>query len=212
MARISLCEPEDLPPSLRRMSEEGGHDPMMINMLQGFAPVPELIESFMKWYYPWHASDGSVPARLPARLKELVRLRIATFTGCRLCKASRQQADTISEDIAEYIDDPETQEKLSPAEAVAVQFASKLAADHFSVTDEDFAVLRKHFDNAQILELLVIVSVIYLGFGRVLSVLELDNATCPIPSAAPAWTTAPDNAGMQAQRDYRALQIAAAEA
>ncbi|QUT04310.1 carboxymuconolactone decarboxylase family protein [Sphingobium phenoxybenzoativorans] len=211
MARISLCEPQDLPPSLQRMSEEHGHDPMMVNMLQGFAPVPELIQSFMGWYYPWHANGEGVPARLPARLKELVRLRIATFTGCRLCKASRQQPDTISEDVAEYIDNPETQEKLSPAEAVAVQFAAKLATDHFSVTDADFAVLRRHFDNAQILELLVMVSVIYLGFGRVLSVLELDNATCPIPSAAPAWTTAPENAGMQAQRDYRALHAAPVE-
>ena len=203
MSRIPLCNPDELPESLQTMRDNAGGIPMMVNVLQGFEKAPELFETFFAWYFPWHANAGSQPTRLSARLKELVRLRIATYTGCRLCKASRQAPDTIPESTAVYIDDPATREHdLSPAEAAALNFAWKFALDHFSLTDDDFNVLRRHFDTAQILELVMMVSVVYLGLGRVLSVLELDNPSCPIPSASPAWV-APADAGMEAQRLYR---------
>jgi hypothetical protein len=72
---------------------------------------------------------------------------------------------------------------FSPAEQEALRFAETFALDHHSIGDEDFARLREHFDDAQILELVVLTGVIYLGFGRALSVLQLEEVSCPLPSS-----------------------------
>ena len=119
-------------------------------------------------------------ARLPVRVKELVRLRLATFSGCQACKAASMAEDVIPEVEALGVDD-QAPTGFSPAEQAALAFAEKLALDHFSIGDEDFATRREHYDDAEILELVVLTGVTHLGFGRALSVLRLEDVSCPLP-------------------------------
>lgn len=63
---------------------------------------------------------------------------------------------------------------------MALEFAEKLAVDHRSVDDAFFARLREHFDDAEILELGMMVGQ-YIGFGRLLMVLDLTPRSCPVP-------------------------------
>ena len=134
-----------------------------------------------EFYYPWHTSAAE-GARLSPRLKELVRLRIATLNGCVTCKAARLAADTVAEVEALGIDDYAGSEDYSASEKAAVWFAEMLAIDHHSITDRHMAELREHFDDGEIVELMMMAGQ-YIGFGRMLAVLELEGASCPLPGA-----------------------------
>ncbi len=180
MSRLPLADPEELSGFLRTLHDESGpNTPLLPNIARVFAPASELLESFIAWYFPWHMNQPGAETRLPVRVKELVRLRLATFSGCKACKTARMAEDLIPEEQAVGLDDDLT--AFSPAEQAALRFAEKFALDHFSIDDDDFAILREHFDDAQILELVVLTGVIYLGFGRALSVLQLENVSCPLP-------------------------------
>lgn len=186
MARIPLAEPEQLDGFLRTLHDESGENtPLLPNLARGFAPAPELLETFIAWYFPWHSNTGEMPTRLPTRVKELVRLRLATFSGCQACKTARLAEDVVPEADAVGVDDGGVT-AFSGAERAALSFGEKMALDHHSIDDEDFARLREHFDDAQILELVILTGVIYLGFGRALSVMSLHDVACPLPRASAA--------------------------
>jgi alkylhydroperoxidase family enzyme len=149
-----------------------------------FAAAPELLETYLtSFYYPWHsnAEDAAGVAALSPRLKELVRLRIATLNGCQTCKAARLAADTVSESEATGIDGYAGSSDYSPAEKEAVAFAERLALDHHGIGDADIARLREHFDDGEILELTMMAGQ-YIGFGRLLAVMQLETVACPLPA------------------------------
>ena len=58
-------------------------------------------------------------------------------------------------------------------------FAEKMALDHHNIGDDDVAAMRKHFTDAEFLELAMMAGQ-YIGFGRVLAMLQLEIASCPI--------------------------------
>jgi alkylhydroperoxidase family enzyme len=68
---------------------------------------------------------------------------------------------------------------FTPREAVAVEFAERLATDHHSIDDAFFDRLREHFSEPEILELGMMAGQ-YIGFGRLLMVLDLTPKFCPI--------------------------------
>lgn len=63
-------------------------------------------------------------------------------------------------------------------EALAVEFAERLATDHRSIDDGFFDRLREHFSEPEILELGMMAGQ-YIGFGRLLMVLDLTPKFCP---------------------------------
>lgn len=63
-------------------------------------------------------------------------------------------------------------------EAVAVEFAEKLATDHHNIDDTFFERLREQFTEPEILELGMMAGQ-YIGFGRLLMVLDLTPKFCP---------------------------------
>jgi len=64
-------------------------------------------------------------------------------------------------------------------ERLALAFAEKLATDHLSIGDEFIAEMRAGFSDPEILELGMMIGQ-YIGFGRLLRVLDLENSDCPI--------------------------------
>ena len=81
------------------------------------------------------------------------------------------------EKIAE-LDAPEG--AFSPREALALAYAEKLAVDHHNVDDAFFDTLRTQFSEPEILELGMMIGQ-YIGFGRLLKVLDLEPKYCPAP-------------------------------
>jgi len=71
--------------------------------------------------------------------------------------------------------DDESSDLLSPRERVAIQFAEKLAVDHHKVDDTLWAELRRHFSEAEIIELAAHTT-LFIGFGRFNEIVGLDPA------------------------------------
>lgn len=111
---------------------------------------------------------------LPERLIELVRLRVAFHNQCRSCMAIRyaSAADVVDEQLVCSLETPQQAQDLSAEERVALDFADRFATDHLSITDERFAILRGHFDEAQTMELLLHLA-LYVGMGRLAATLDM---------------------------------------
>lgn len=69
-------------------------------------------------------------------------------------------------------------DSFTDREAVAVEFAERLATDHHSIDDAFFERLRESFTEPEILELGMMAGQ-YIGFGRLLAVLDLTPKFCP---------------------------------
>ena len=105
---------------------------------------------------------------LPERLVELVRLRVAFFNQCRSCMAIRYAdavADGLSEDLVCSLEKPHEADNLSDAEKAAIRFGELMATDHLAIGDAIYADLRRHFSEAQIVEL-GMTCAFFVGFGR----------------------------------------------
>jgi alkylhydroperoxidase family enzyme len=61
--------------------------------------------------------------------------------------------------------DDESSDLLTPRERAAIHFAEKLAIDHHKIDDTLWAELRRHFSEAEIIEL-VAHTTLFIGFGR----------------------------------------------
>ena len=79
------------------------------------------------------------------------------------------------EKIAE-LDTPEND--FTNRERLAVEFAERLAVAHHDIGDEFFDELRTEFSEAEIVELGMMAGQ-YIGFGRLLMVLDLTPKFCP---------------------------------
>ena len=77
MARIKLVPTDQLTPGLRRIAEEASAHKLNSRIFQAAGNLPEAYEAFWDFYGPLKL-DGL----LDARLKELVRLKIADLNEC----------------------------------------------------------------------------------------------------------------------------------
>ena len=177
MSRMPLVEPEALSPAMRKAHDATPEDNWIArNFTRVFAANEDLINAYQAFYQPWHVGGAGV---LEPRLKELVRLRIATLNGCVLCKSVRMAPSVVSEDEAAAGVDNADDTEFTPRERAAIHFAEKMAVDHHNISDDDVAAMRKYFSDAEFLELAMMAGQ-YIGFGRVLAMLQLEIASCPI--------------------------------
>lgn len=64
-------------------------------------------------------------------------------------------------------------------ERLALAYAEKLAVAHHDIDDAFFDLLKTEFNDAEILELGMLTGQ-YIGFGRLLKVLDLEPRVCPV--------------------------------
>lgn len=177
MSRLPLVEPDALPPYLKAIHDATPEENWLgRNFARAFAPNPDLVQAYQGFYHPWHTGGAGT---LEPRLKELIRLRIATLNGCVLCKSVRMAPDVVAEDEAASGVDNADAAEFTPRERAAIHFAEKMAVDHHNIGDDDVARMRQHFSDAEFLELSMMAGQ-YIGFGRVLAMLQLEVASCPI--------------------------------
>ncbi len=77
MARIKLVPTERLTPSLRKIAKEAEAHKLNPRIFQAAGNLPEVYEAFWSFYGPL-----KLGGLLEARLKELVRLKIAELNEC----------------------------------------------------------------------------------------------------------------------------------
>ena len=87
---------------------------------------------------------------LDERLRELVRLKIASITTCKACQLARKSDAVTEEDIACMATDSAS---FTPAERAALRYAELFAGDYLAIDDTDFLQLGDFFSTAQVVEL-----------------------------------------------------------
>jgi alkylhydroperoxidase family enzyme len=177
MSRIPLPEASSLSTFLRGLHDGAQPDDWATrHVARAFADNTDLLQRYLEFYYPFHTNAGV----LEPRLKELVRLRIATLNGCKTCKAARLDPDHVTEHEATVSVDGADKSSFSPRERAALLLAETMATDHFAVDDKMIRSLLDHFSKEELIELMMMAGQ-YIGFGRMLSILKLEDTACSIP-------------------------------
>lgn len=163
MTRVAKVEIENWDPELRAMTRADEATPLEQGLMRIFANVPELAKAFVGF--------GGAMKRtrtLSPRLVELVRLRVAFHNQCRSCMAIRYTEaanDGVTEDLVCSLERPAQATNLTEAEKAAIDYGERFATNHLSIDDAVYDNLRKHFTEAQIVELGTTVA-FFVGFGR----------------------------------------------
>ena len=163
MTRIASLPVDQWDPELRQMAQAESLPPVQQTMLGVYANAPELAKPFLVF-----SAAMSQGISLRRRLLEMVRLRIAFHNQCRSCMAVRYEsalADGLTEELVCSLEKPLEAADLTDAEKAAIHYADLAASNHFAITDETIANLRKHYSEKQIVELCMYVAYC-VGFGR----------------------------------------------
>ncbi len=74
---------------------------------------------------------------------------------------------------------PESKRQLEPRDGLAVRYAEKMAVDFRTVDAEFLAELRGHFNDAEIVELGLMIGQ-YIALGRMLVITENHKGACEL--------------------------------
>jgi len=180
MARIHLKTNDELDEETLATAlamEAAGTD---TSTMRGLNHAQQMFDDYFQFYLP--ARKGR---SLSEDLIELVRLRIARHNDCftwlnvRLLQGAEHD---LTESKIAQLDLDKTTEHFSAEEQLALEYADKLAADHHSMDDAFFARLATCFTDEQVLELGMMIGQ-FIGFGRLLAVLDLEPRYCSVESA-----------------------------
>ncbi|HEY1450998.1 MAG TPA: carboxymuconolactone decarboxylase family protein [Solirubrobacteraceae bacterium] len=160
----------------------------MIEPAQALAHTPGLLVGYGVF-------EGAVARahRVPERLKVLAELKAAALSHCEWCidigtpiayRAGVSEAQLLA--LPHYRDSGE----FSEIEKLVIDFAVGISGTPVSVSDELFAALRDHFDDAQLVELANVIAVenmrgrfnLALGIG---ATGFSEGMVCVVPEAPP---------------------------
>ena len=114
---------------------------------------------------------------LPAAEREVARMRIAQLNACGACatfRAPSVRAQEVDEEIYLHVDDPVAYAAYSERQRLAITYAERFVLDHEAIDDAFFERLRARFSDEEVLDLTMCIAV-YLGLGRALAVLGIDE-------------------------------------
>jgi uncharacterized peroxidase-related enzyme len=177
MSRIRLLEKDEMEPDIAQMVEDTQKMTGDSTAMRALAHRPDIIRSFAQFYW-----QLQMEGMLDRKLVELVRLAIAQINQCPNCLAGRYQDSIeqgLTEELVQRLPLVEFSDRFTPREKAAIVFGQKMARDHRSVTDEDFARLHEHFSEKEIVELCMLVAQ-FIGIGRILAAIDAWNTVCEI--------------------------------
>ncbi len=163
MTRLSKIPVENWDPELRAMTQADGATPLEQGMTRVLAHSPAVAKAVIVF-------GGTLfqNTRLPRRLIELVRLRVAFHNQCRSCMAVRYQSaidDGVTENLVCSLEKPFEAPDLTAAEKAALAYVDISSTDHFSINDQTYTDLGRYFSEAEIVELGAFIAY-FIGFGR----------------------------------------------
>jgi alkylhydroperoxidase family enzyme len=169
VSRISKIPAEQWDPELASMTAPDTATDLEQGITRMLAHCPEMAKGAIGF-----GAAIVMNRTLPERLIELVRLRVAFHNQCRSCMAIRytSAADDMNEQLVCSLEQPQEAQDLTEEERVALDFADRFATDHLSITDDRFAALQNHFNEAQVMELMLHLA-LYVGMGRLAATLDM---------------------------------------
>ncbi|HXM65951.1 MAG TPA: carboxymuconolactone decarboxylase family protein [Candidatus Acidoferrum sp.] len=147
MARISLITPESAPAEVREIYDTTLRGKPG-NVQKALAHRPEMLKNFLSFY-------GSVGRSLDRKLYELIYLRVSFINGCRYCTqhhvASSKRVGLTSENWSAL--KAGNYSRFSEKERTALTYVEKLTRAPHEISEADFDELKKHFSDAEIVDL-----------------------------------------------------------
>lgn len=151
MARISLIETESATPEVKDIYEKTLRGKPG-NAQKALAHRPDMLKTFLAFY-------ASVGKSLDRKLYEMIYLRVSFINGCHYCQqhhlASSKRVGVTTENWIALKDG--NYGRLSEKEQAALAYAEKLTLASRDIVDADFEKLRKHFSEAEIVDLHLLV-------------------------------------------------------
>jgi uncharacterized peroxidase-related enzyme len=147
MARIPLVEAEDATPEVKEIYEKALRGKPG-NAQKALAHRPEMLKNFLPFY-------ASVGRSLDRKLYELIYLCVSFINGCHYCQqhhvASSKRAGLTAEDWQAL--KAGSYARFAEKEQTALAYAEKLTRTPHDITDADIEKLKKHFSDAEIVDL-----------------------------------------------------------
>lgn len=141
------------------------------NMFRTVAHRPEIFETMIA-HFEAVLNTGTVPLRL----KELAIVRTSQVNGCAYCLGSHTRIALrlgwTEEQIA-GLPDYARRTDFTEAEKAALRLAEQMTLDANHIPDEDFAELRRHFDEGEIVELMAAIG-LFNYFNRFNNALQME--------------------------------------
>lgn len=181
MARIPLAERDELDPSILEFIDAIEQITGDSTAMRVLARRPEMLKRFADFYWPLQTAG-----LINRKLVELVRLAVAQINRCPNCLAARYEdafEDGLSEQLIASLPEAERSAGFSEREKAAITYAQKMAQDHWTVTDEDFERLYRHYSIDEVVELAMLVAQ-FVGIGRMLAVIDAKNPVCELRIAS----------------------------
>ncbi|GLY88853.1 carboxymuconolactone decarboxylase family protein [Actinoallomurus iriomotensis] len=171
----TLVDPQDMTPELRAVWESASDGGRLF--VGAVAHAPEHASRLFPYYNGLRYGTRIGPATC-----ELLRLAIAQTTQCPVCLRGRRDEAFDAGMTEEHVAALSGTDRggFTPAQAAVVDFALRFGADHFAIGEADFTALRAHYDEEEVMEIGMLCAQ-FLGFGRLVMVLGLDDPVCPLP-------------------------------
>lgn len=166
MIRISLIESEQASPEVKEIYD-GKLKGKPGSMQKALAHRPAMLANFLNFY-------ASVGRSLDRKLFEAVYLRTSLINGCRYCTQHHIQSGKrggLTLDEMRLLKDG-NYSSFEEKERVALRHTEKLTRTPDAATDADFAELKKHFSDEQIVDLHMLIGLANLT-NRVTGPLDL---------------------------------------
>jgi len=147
MARIDLIQLEAASPEVKEIYEKTLRGKPG-NVQKALAHRPEMLKNFLAFY-------ASVGRSLERKLYELIYIRVSLINGCRYCTqhhlASSKRVGLTSEDWAAL--KAGDYSRYSEKEKAALTYIDKLTRSPHEISNADFANLKKHFPDPEIVDI-----------------------------------------------------------
>jgi len=162
MARLPLVAPEAFTPALAEAVARGQATRMLSSRVpvQVWAHRPQAALAWLALLDQFH-NHGLIDERL----RELVRLRIASITTCQACQLARKSDSVDAADIEALNCAAVDSSHFTPRERAALRYAETFAADPHAITDGHFAALAEVFSTAETVDLQMFCALMLAG-GR----------------------------------------------
>lgn len=147
MARISLISTEAATPEVKEIYEKALRGKPG-NVQQALAHRPEMLKNFLPFY-------ASVGRSLDRKLYEMIYLRVSLINGCHYCTqhhvASSKRVGLTADDWSAL--KAGNYARYAGKERAALVYVEKLTRTPHDITDADFAPLREHFSEPEIVDI-----------------------------------------------------------
>ncbi len=156
MSRISLIEPEQASPEVKEIYEKTLKGKPG-NIQKALAHRPDMLKNFLPFY-------ASVGRSLDRKLFELIYIRISLINQCNYCLqhhlASSKRVGLTADDWAAL--KKADYGRFTDKEQTALRYAEKVTRSSREINDADFAGLKNHFSDSEIVDLQMLCGLVNL--------------------------------------------------